>query len=299
LPKIIPFILNQIVFLKTTKFISNNKIHTLFHTAESWNEIHEEVLFEVKILLNMGKYEAIFEIDNISILIELFYDWLEYNIHSVFDIVKIAKLLETDGSKIDHTWKGTLHENLIMKMDLSSDRLKMYEFIKTEIRCIEYECLVCICEFINEIYPEFEDDNLNFNECLENICYRLFGFTSDDIKNSTNPGKSDNILLATRKFMDLIEFMVYFKKHDSTNNELLSKVSNSNFYNGNTLNSFKKAFNSNSNFDLKQILNNSLQNPEKDLNVLNKEKFMINIYETLNRYFNRNIQKGIYMILFR
>ena len=232
--------------------------------------------------------------DNIHILVELLYDLLEYNIVFVFDIIKIAKLLETEGLKVDPTWKGTLHDNMVTQMDSIDYRIKLNRYIKQEMKTIEYECLICIAEFLNEIYPDFEEDSNNFNECLENLCYRLFGFKNDDINNPKDVAKAENILIATRKFMDLFEFIIVLIRNEyPTNDQIFKKTAYSTFSKLGGTTFFSKSttrFSPIGENEYRQILNASLLNPEKDKLMINKEKFMLNIYQTLGKYFNNNIE---------
>ena len=303
-PKILALILNQIVSLKNRKFIDTKLIHSYFHTADNWNETYEEVLYELKKCVNRNKYDAIIEVDNIFILVEMLYDWLEYNVSYIFDIIKIAKLLETEAFKIDSTWRGTLHENMIMQMESVENRIKVNNFLKQTMRTIEYETLLCIAEFLNEIYPDFEENSGNFNECLENICFRLFGFKHEDIHASNDLARAENILIVTRKFMDLFEFMIVLLRDVYPSNDQVFKkttTTQSQTRFGNTINAsntnsqmFKNTsvrfFNTLGENEYKMILQASLNNPEKDKHTINKEKFMLNIYQSLGRYFSSNVE---------
>jgi len=238
-------------------------------------------------------------VDNIIILVELLYDWLEYNVVYIFDIIKIAKLLETEAFKIDATWKGTLHENMIMQMENNENRIKINHFIKQSMRTIEYETMLCIAEFLNEIYPDFEENSANFNECLENICFRLFGFKHEDIHSSRDLARAENILIVTRKFMDLFEFIIVLLRNEYPNNDQIFKktvttATQSKFYGTGMMNMTKsnsaKFFSTLGENEYRAILNASLSNPDKDRHTINKEKFMLNIYQSLGRYFNSNVE---------
>ncbi len=232
----------------------------------------------------------------------MLYDWLEYNIVSVFDIIKMAKLFETEGYKIEQSWKGTLHDNIIIQMENNESRNKINNFLKQELKIIEYETLFCVAEFLNQIYPEFEEDSANFNECLENMCFRLFGFKNEDIHSSKDLVRAENILIVTRKFMDLFEFIIILIRNQYNNIDQQLKRSDgiSSTRLGDTMrNTFKNSFmgkTTTSKFfpigenEYRQILNASLLNPDKDKQTINKEKFMLNIYQTLGRYFNNNLE---------
>lgn len=221
----------------------------------------------------------------------------------IFDIIKIAKLLETEGFKIDPTWRGTLHENMISNMDNIENTIKINNYIKETLRTIEYETLIHLANFLIAVYPDFEENTSNFNECLENLCFRLFGFKYEEIRSPTDLGKAENILIVSRKFMDLFEFIIVLLRYKNenplnpSNDQIFKKTcistSHSKFATTLMSKSNSKFFSILGDNEYKQILSASLNNPEKDKHTINKEKFMLNLYQSLGRYFNSNIE-GIY-----
>ena len=104
--------------------------------------------------------------------------------------------------------------------------------------------------------------------------------------------------------MDLFEFIIVLLRNEFPSNDQIFKkttTTQSQTRFGNTINgsntnsqmlksSSLRFFNTLGENEYKMILQASLNNPEKDKHTINKEKFMLNIYQSLGRYFSSNVE---------
>jgi hypothetical protein len=180
-------------------------IYKCINGTSEWKDEYEKHIVDLKISLNRGHWYLLKEINDINILIELCFDWLEDCVICVISSNNIDKLY-TDDKQLSHSIKDHVKNP---KNYSSEQRKKINDFLKSELRMIEYETLTCLAQFASNLSPsEDQIQKDEFHLMLEKIAIYLLGYNIDMVYENPNKDFSQKILKIVEKLIDIILFMI-------------------------------------------------------------------------------------------
>ena len=212
IPKIIVRCFDKIISLKNKFKVKNNELYNLLNVQNNitQNEYNEIVL--IKKELKKDIWDSFDKCENLIIIIELLYIWLNSNVINCINPKKIEKLYDiklNDTYTISDIFKGTYQ--------LTSNELN--DFIKTfklTLSKTEYETIKFISIFISLIYPGVKiGQNINseeinsFKEFLYKLSFLILGFNFDRLN---DPLLSYELkeLSYVKDLIFIIEFFIFY-----------------------------------------------------------------------------------------
>jgi len=203
-PKIILVILERIQDVKLKKNLSNMNIYKSLNGSSDWDDNFENQIVELKMNMNRGNWNFINEIDNINILIEIFYDWLEDCVHHLIDPNKVIKIYQ-DNSEII----SILKYNLSQPKNFTPEKRKtITNYIKNELKMIEFETATCIADFLSNLQPNDDEEKEQYFLMKEKMSIYSLGFNFDLIFENKNSIESQNCWRVVDKLMDILNYLV-------------------------------------------------------------------------------------------
>jgi hypothetical protein len=181
------------------------QIYKCINGTSEWREEYEKQIVDLKISLNRGHWNLIKEITDINILIELCFDWLEDCVICVISSDNIEKLY-TDDKQLSEKIKDHVK---YPKNYTSEQRKKINDFLKSELRMIEYETLTCLAQFASHLSPSEDlNEKDEFHHMLEKIAIYLLSYNIDMIYENPNKELSQELIKIVEKLIDVILFMI-------------------------------------------------------------------------------------------
>ena len=307
IPIIIEKSLDKIIELKNKLKINKVLIYKLIQgELIDWNEQLENLLVELKLLINQNKWEKFDLNENLIIVIELMFDWFEDCVKFVINPERTDKII-TNDIFIEYLNNNGNKTNRYSKSDIIA-------LLKKEFHLFENQIIFKIAEFLvklsqneennknffenNNIINNNNDTNFNiikdekntFNQMIYRISLELLGFSYNEIYNDN---KYQTIILPLVNGLSSIIKIVY---------EILSKK----IYTLEELELIspkKKNFSSLTKKNLRDIdfsnfsdYNNSYINSVTGNSIINnnKEKKLFQLYTVLQEHFKdkKNINVG-------
>ena len=214
-PRILIKYLEKILELKIKYNLENLVVYRILQgLIIDWNEDLENVLTSMKLMINKNNWVLFDQTENLVILTELIFDWLEDSVDYTISQERTAEILESEEfltymktieqsnnmnpPSIINYQKGKLN-TIINNNDNSgnqnefqsprSDRklsplTELFNCIKKTYLCYEYEILFEFATFFTMIPPRSEEEHLTFLDMLDRLSLELLGFNLADINNN-------------------------------------------------------------------------------------------------------------------
>ena len=245
-PLFIQYIFNAILVLKNS---INLELTTVYKALNGTSDIKENLNIYLNPIIesiNAGNYENLNTINDIVILSELLYLWLE---NSIYYVIEDKNLDHFDFSKKDES-----DFNIIFEKNFN--KLKIYE-------------KETILFFINFIYllknNKDLDDPKNIKLMCEKFCIYLLGYDFNDIEKNPNKKKHIEILL---------DIFYYYLNNNEKINDVYN-VNNKELRINNILNICQTVLEQN-------VAHSTISSPKKSKNELLKQS-MMNIIKELKQ----------------
>ena len=186
IPKLITKILVKIIEIKNTNNLSNLHIYQILQgILLDWNDDLESVLLFIKSTLNKNNWTLFEETENLRILSELLFDWIEDCVECLISPERTEMILSND---LFLSYQG--------KDKSSKEQIKnLLSYIKKIYLCYEYEMLFQFASFFTMVKPQNENENFAFMEMIDRISLELLGFNLCKINNDTEYMKSTKPLV--------------------------------------------------------------------------------------------------------
>ena len=185
-PKIITKTLERILCLKNKYSLENVVIYKLLlGMVIDWNEDLENVLVALKNMLNKNNWLLFDQTENLIILTELLFDWLEDCVDFVVSPERTENILYSDIFMN--------YMNSSKSRSPSSKNDELFHYIRKNYHCFEYEILYTFGSFFALFPPKGKEENQIFIEMLDRISLELLGFSLSEVNsdpgylNSTKP----------------------------------------------------------------------------------------------------------------
>ena len=263
-PIIIYEIFERVFYLKIINNISNKNFYILFLTENDLSEDNKEEIINLINQINQNDFSFIQNSNNLNVLIELFFLWLNNSVINCINYKNIKKIID-------------LYEKYIINYETFNnveEGKNVLKFINQSLSNVELNLIKYFSLFIYNICPDLKcDDNEEkkyFNYMLIKIIIFLLGFNFDKILESENNKNfiSENVF----NLFKLIEFFIYYNKKENNNikEENLSNEKNDNLYN--LYLKLKNKFENNENFINEDNFFNKNKKLEKNINIFNSNK---------------------------
>jgi hypothetical protein len=325
-PKIIYIVLEKIEYIRCAKNMDSSVIFHCINGSLEWLDEYEPLIVNLKISLNNGIWDELHKVEDINILIEMFYDWLEDCCKYVINPLKIEKMYT--NSQL--TPICNIKKQIVDPRSYSKEsRRVITEHIRKEMRMIEFETLTCIAHFTYKFLPEEGHDQTykkDFKLMLEKLAIYMLGYNIEMLYENQDKSQARSCQTIVSRLIDLIMFCNIVIKYDIQNDEdnsfyhktstnILTNYNSDNYsnflnrkinvelgisqtmHNQNDLTTFSKAISLIDRIQTRapyysQKINFhpkfvSLVSEKSDKTDNQRENFLYNMYSKLDKYFNK------------
>jgi hypothetical protein len=164
------------------------------------------------------------------------------------------------------------------------NRKELFEFLKSQLLNVEFETILVVAQFFEEIYPDQEEDMEFYIDTIDRFCVHLMGYKYTEAYKNKNPRILERITLQVTSLCTIIRLLIIGIKYDFGDNPYHPGIKNLQVLNKPNINdnSFQTIV-ANSNT---KNFNKSPIHQIQHINNLNKPKFSIfsatdNILENL------------------
>ena len=285
IPKLITCILEKIIEIKEKNNLENLLIYKILQgLLLDWNDEFESVLTLLKATLNRNNWMLFNETENLMILSELLFDWIEDCVEYLISPERTETILSNELF-LSFQFKDKANKNKAQEL---------VTYIKKIYHCYEYEILYQFASFFALIQPTNENENFVFTEMLDRISLELLGFNLSEINNDMNYMKSTKPLVTG--LSSILRLIFNFLVNKETEITASPKRRHSNFLQPNYTFS-QRVMDLQKNKSTIQPNNSHVNNHHtkslfKDKSEFSdpKEKKLYQMYSLLTRYFNRDPQ---------
>ena len=225
-PKIIVKCCDKIISLKNNFKIKNEELYNLLINQNNitQNEYNEIVL--IKKELNKNIWESFDKSENLLVIIELLYIWLNSYVINCINPKKIEKLYITKISDIYNFSDIFKNKHQLTSIEIN-DFIKIFKIILSKT---EYETIKFISIFISLIYPGIKNaQNINsedinsFKRLLYKIAFLILGFNLDKINDLSYESKEFS---CAKNLIYIFDFFIFYSLNEDDN---IIKVENNEF----------------------------------------------------------------------
>ena len=225
-PKIIVKCCDKIISLKNNFNIKNEELYNLLINQNNitQNEYNEIVL--IKKELNKNIWESFDKSENLLVIIELLYIWLNSYVINCVNPKKIEKLYITKISDIYNFSDIFKNKHQLTSIEIN-DFIKIFKIILSKT---EYETIKFISIFISLIYPGIKNaQNINsedinsFKRLLYKIAFLILGFNLDKINDLSYESKEFS---CAKNLIYIFDFFIFYSSKEDNN---IIKVENNEF----------------------------------------------------------------------
>jgi hypothetical protein len=287
IPRIIVAILERVGCIIHQKGIDKANVYQCLNGNHEWKDEYENSLNHLKSAINHGVWSCINETDDIIILIEMLFDWIDDSVTCVFN-----------SSTLDSIFKNNfdleLNKMIVNRKEYNIETRKLIiDKFKNELKMSEFECLSCIANFLSFIYPDDIQDPVilnEFNLMFDKLSIYLLGFNIEMVYENSNLEEAQTCKRYIEQFKDMLNFFSIVCKYDwfehtgrkgsfnimsnylkklyisDENERIISTKADGKFFN-----KMKTCTN------IEDIINSNT----------NRDDFLLNMYKALEQYFNK------------
>ena len=189
IPKIIWICFDILNNLKKSNFYNNDTIYKGLNGGLEISESDYEELINIIDEINDGVWDSLQKNNKITIICEIFFNWLEDCVTYCISPKKIVEMFQDNNFKILITdiTKGNNDQRIIKNI---SDHIENY------LKKLEMEIIKYITSFLCNVYPNEDDANvIEYKRMVEKIAIYLLGFNIDLLlyfKSKSDENKSDD-----------------------------------------------------------------------------------------------------------
>ena len=243
IPKIIWICFDILNNLKKSNFYNNDTIYKGLNGGLEISESDYEELINIIDEINDGVWDSLQKNNKITIICEIFFNWLEDCVTYCISPKKIVEMFQDNNFKILITdiTKGNNDQRIIKNI---SDHIENY------LKKLEMEIIKYITSFLCNVYPNEDDANvIEYKRMVEKIAIYLLGFNIDLLlyfKSKSDENKSDDeieddydmpisiheCIQSIENLILIFEFLrikLLYSSNNTINNNLLSVNSKDNY----------------------------------------------------------------------
>ena len=286
-PKIIIICLDKIIQLKDKNIISNDYLYQILNGMNNISDEEIKQLESIKKQINKNNWELLINNENLSIIAELLFSWMNESVKECISPKKISilwnkcslllnenkynKNINTNTNSNNNSVKKNFFNefmkgNYLLTKDGIIEFLSLVQtiFSKTECELIKYISL-----FLILIYPKLDPEDKNnkntlkeFKRFIYKLCLFLLGYNLDKVNSLSNKNNLKEMKDVKRLFL-ILEFFIFYVSKE--NNVIKSPNNANNDWIQNYLNLKAKYNENNNNIDEDNIIEFFKKKPENGL----------------------------------
>ena len=276
IPKILLICLDKIIQIKNKNGIKNDKLYQILN---GMNKISKEEINQLQIIkkeINKNNWELLNINENLLIITELLFSWINESVIECINPKKIERLWNKSSKLFNDKINKENNQNTnsfdeFMKGNSPINKKKIYQFMNIFnliFSKTEYEIMKYISIFLSLIYPFVNKENNNSkNEIKEyvrfiyKISFFLLGYNLDKV-NALSDKKNLKEMNDVKKFILIFEFFIFFIYKEE------NKIINNNNSNNDWINKYlelKKEYEENKTKDTHVIMEFFKKKPKLNL----------------------------------
>ena len=286
-PKIIIICLDKIIQLKDKNLISNDYLYQILNGMNNISDEEIKQLESIKKQINKNNWELLINNENLSIIAELLFSWMNESVKECISPKKISilwnkcslllnenkynKNINTNTNSNNNSVKKNFFNefmkgNYLLTKDGIIEFLSLVQtiFSKTECELIKYISL-----FLILIYPKLDPEDKNnkntlkeFKRFIYKLCLFLLGYNLDKVNSLSNKNNLKEMKDVKRLIL-ILEFFIFYVSKE--NNAIKSPNNANNDWIQNYLNLKAKYNENNNNIDEDNIIEFFKKKPENGL----------------------------------
>lgn len=244
IPKLIVICLDKIIEIKNKYGLKNDNLYQILN---GMNKISEEEINQLQLIkkeINQNNWDLLIQNENLLIITELLFCWLNENVLECINPKKIERLYnkcnilfndKKNNQNSYHSEEKFIFEefmkgNFPMTKNNINKFINLFQIIfsKTECEIIKY-----ISIFLTIIYPivNLEDKNISkdikeYSRFIYKLCLFLLGYNLDKV-NAFSDKKKLKEMRDVKRFILILEFFIFYT-HNKDKKELTTEnISNS------------------------------------------------------------------------
>ena len=282
-PKIIIICLDKIIQLKDKNLISNDYLYQILNGMNNISDEEIKQLESIKKQINKNNWELLINNENLSIIAELLFSWMNESVKECISPKKISilwnkcslllnenkynKNINTNNNSVKKNFFNEFMKgNYLLTKDGIIEFLSLVQtiFSKTECELIKYMSL-----FLTLIYPKLDQEDKNnkntlkeFKRFIYKLCLFLLGYNLDKVNSLSNKNNLKEMKDVKRLIL-ILEFFIFYVSKE--NNAIKSPNNANNDWIQNYLNLKAKYNENNNNINEDNIIEFFKKKPENGL----------------------------------
>jgi hypothetical protein len=179
-------------------------------------------MVQIKISLNKGIWtclESFYDENDISILTEVIYDWLEDCVQFVVNPNTIMQIFNEDKQLLSKIKQHISEPKLFSK----EQRKEISDKFRSTLRMIEFETITCISHYASKIFPDEDSESkYEFKMMLEKIAIYLLGYNIEYLYENPDNNQAERGIHNVECIVDFFIFFIIVINYD-----LIEETSNS------------------------------------------------------------------------
>ena len=245
IPNIILICLDKIIQIKNKEGIKNENLYPILNGL---NQISKEESKEISLIkreININNWQLLLENENLSIITEILFNWMNESVVHCINPKKIEKLWNKGNQLFNNNIQNSTPNNdfdEFMKGNSPKSKSRIIQFTKLFILIFsktECEIIKYISIFLRFIYPIVTKEKMDspdiireYKRFIYKFCLFLLGYNLDKV-NALSDKKNLREMNDVKRFILILEFFIFY----STNEE---KPTSQNYFNNDWLSNYLK-----------------------------------------------------------
>jgi hypothetical protein len=192
----------RINYIIADKYHDKLTIYQCLNGNGEWKDNCEQSISQLKQSINKGIWTCINDIEDVLVLIELLYDWLDDSVNFIIGTVSLIYIFKNNFEKELHSMIANYKQYTLETRKLIIDKFK------NELKMSEFECLSCVAYFVSHLLlDDFDDLTLvnEFNLVLDKIAIYLLGYNIDLVYDNSDEFDAHK----NKKYVNQLKNMIY------------------------------------------------------------------------------------------
>lgn len=234
IPKILVICLDKIIQLKNKDSLNNDYLYQILNGMNNISEEEIEQLKSIKKEINKNKWELLINNENLSIIAELLFSWMNESVKECISPKKIVNLWKRCTLLLNENKNNKNTNNIFEKKNFFDEFMKgdnpltkegiskFLSLVQTIFSKAECELFKYMSLFLTLIYPKFDPEDKNnkntmkeFKRFIYKLCFFLLGYNLDKVNSFSDKNNLKEMKDVKRLILILEFFIFYVSKEDN------------------------------------------------------------------------------------
>ena len=235
IPRMIFECIEKIIELK---YINNTDNISLYEILSGLNKLSDPEINQINIIqkeLKFNKYDSIQKSDNISVVSEIFFKWLNECVLEIISSQKLENILKKIYTVYNNNKKemdiNFLFQEIIDNNNINKDIIdKLIFIIEDGLNKIEYNFIKYISLFLEIIYPnpKISGELIEYKRFLYKLCLFLLGYNLDKFNLHSKKHNVNKELNQVKILIFIFELFIFYYKEQKNEINIPDKNSENN-----------------------------------------------------------------------